>query len=95
MLKVNQSLQAQFIKKLAGTDSEADENQILALNACAIALEQITQGLERDRKRATSLLDLIFSKFHRKVQSQFQGIYLWGSVGRGKTVMMDAVLDAA
>ena len=41
MLKVNQSLQAQFIKKLAGADSEADENQILALNACAIALEQI------------------------------------------------------
>ena len=93
MLKVNQSLQAQFIKKLAGADSEADENQILALSACAIALEQITQGLERDRRRAANPLDLIFSKFHRKVQSQFQGIYLWGSVGRGKTVIMDAVLD--
>ncbi|RZO22461.1 MAG: cell division protein ZapE [Candidatus Thioglobus sp.] len=93
MLKVNQSLRAQFLEKLTGTNSEADENQILALNACAGALEQITQGLERGRKRDASLLDLIRSKFHRKVQSQFQGIYLWGSVGRGKTVMMDAVLD--
>lgn len=92
-MKVNQSLRAQFLEKLTGTNSEADENQILALNACAGALEQITQGLERGRKRDASLLDLIRSKFHRKVQSQFQGIYLWGSVGRGKTVMMDAVLD--
>ena len=92
-MKVNQSLQAQFIEKLAGANSEADENQILALNACAIALEQITQGLERDRRQAASILGLIFSKFHKTVQSQFQGIYLWGSVGRGKTVMMDAVLD--
>ena len=92
-MKVNQSLRAQFLEKLTGTNSEAAENQILALNACAGALEQITQGLERGRKRDASLLDLIRSKFHRKVQSQFQGIYLWGSVGRGKTVMMDAVLD--
>lgn len=92
-MKVNQSLRAQFLEKLTGTNSEADENQILALNACAGALEQITQGLERGGKRDASLLDLIRSKFHRKVQSQFQGIYLWGSVGRGKTVMMDAVLD--
>ena len=92
-MKVNQSLRAQFLEKLTGTNSEADENQILALNACAGALEQITQGLERGRKRDASLLDLVRSKFHRKVQSQFQGIYLWGSVGRGKTVMMDAVLD--
>ncbi|MCP4950570.1 MAG: cell division protein ZapE [Proteobacteria bacterium] len=92
-MKVNQSLQAQFIEKLAGANSEADEGQILALNACAIALEQITQGLERDKRQAASILNQFFSKFHKKVQSQFQGIYFWGSVGRGKTVMMDAVLD--
>ena len=58
------------------------------------ALDRLIQDLQR-RKRAskTSALGWLFKR--RDEPEQTRGLYIWGSVGRGKTMLMDLFHEAA
>jgi cell division protein ZapE len=69
---------------------ERDSAQVAAVRA----LDGIVQELGR-RKRASkgSALGWLFKK--KDEPEQVRGLYLWGSVGRGKTMLMDLFHEAA
>ncbi len=69
---------------------ERDPAQVAALRA----LDGIVQELSR-RKRASksSALGWLFKK--KDQPEPVRGLYLWGSVGRGKTMLMDLFHEAA
>ncbi|MFD0936901.1 cell division protein ZapE [Methylobacterium trifolii] len=58
------------------------------------ALDRLVQDLER-RRRATkgSALGWLFGR--KEAGAPTKGLYIWGSVGRGKTMLMDLFFDAA
>lgn len=70
-------------------DLAADSNQ----RALADALDALAWALEaRSRAKRTGLLR---RWFRRGAEAPPPGLYIWGAVGRGKTLLMDLFFDAA
>jgi len=79
------SLQDIYNRHIAEGLLKADDAQIAALPA----LEDIRQHLEAAKTRKRGILGGLFHK-PEEVPS---GLYLWGGVGRGKSMLMDLFVD--
>jgi len=87
------SLQQNFIGRLGRSGAEPDAHQHRALTACTELVQRIDRSLaESAASRLWGLIPLRWLR--RKPANGFTGLYLWGSVGRGKTLMMDTLLEA-
>ena len=87
------SLQQNFIGRLGRSGAEPDAHQQRALNACTELVQRIDRSLaESAASRLWGLIPLRWLR--RKPANGVTGLYLWGSVGRGKTLMMDTLLEA-
>jgi cell division protein ZapE len=87
---VSLSLLDRYSALLTRGSLERDDGQAFVLNK----LEQLRQSLattSASRKSGS------FGRFFRTKTAQLQplGLYIWGSVGRGKTMLMDLFFDAA
>ena len=75
---------------IAGGAIERDPAQAVLVRA----LDRLVQDLERRRRASKgSALGWLFQRKHEPEQTR--GLYIWGSVGRGKTMLMDLFHDAA
>ena len=87
------SLHQNFIGRLGRSGAEPDAHQQRALNACTELVHRLDQRSAGSASRR--LWDLIPLRWlRRKPANGVTGLYLWGSVGRGKTLMMDTLLEA-
>lgn len=71
--------------RIARGDLERDQAQLAVLER----LQQLADTLEADEKRGVPGLG-----WFRRQRSPVKGLYLWGSVGRGKTMLMDLFYEA-
>ncbi len=62
-----------------------------AQEACLPGLEDIREHLDAAPKRKRGILGGLF---HSKPEEVPQGLYLWGGVGRGKSMLMDLFVDS-
>ena len=86
------ALNDKFLSRLAPVNAAADAAQRAALETCAgVATDIIEHFGQTSRPRP---LRRLMGRLRAEPEPVVRGIYLWGSVGRGKTVMMDAVMDA-
>ena len=91
--RADESLSATFIGRLSRVGAEPDWHQQQALKACARLADRLNQAFAKSSPSAP--WDLARRLRLRKSPiTPFRGIYLWGSVGRGKTLIMDTLLDA-
>jgi cell division protein ZapE len=75
---------SRYQSMLADGRLEPDEAQ----RAIVIGLDRLAERLEAHRlARKTSALGWLFGK--KQPDAPIRGLYLWGSVGRGKTMLMD------
>jgi cell division protein ZapE len=74
-----QSLSALYESKIAAGDLIRDPAQ----EACLPELERLSEALAHPQKRG----------FFRRVETP-KGLYLWGGVGRGKSMLMDLFVEA-
>ncbi|MET0274561.1 MAG: cell division protein ZapE [Phenylobacterium sp.] len=79
------ALQAAYDKRLAAGDIRPDPAQAAGLRAL-VRLEGDLAAAEGDSNRLTAIF--------RKPEGQ-RGVYLWGPVGRGKSMLMDLFFEAA
>lgn len=87
------SLNENFIGRLGRSGAEPDDHQQRALDACAELARRLSQRLAESASRGLwGLISL--QRLRKDPGNAVAGLYLWGSVGRGKTLMMDTLLDA-
>jgi cell division protein ZapE len=73
-----------YQKRLAERELEADAAQ----SALAVRLDALLRELmQRSQKRS------VFSRLFGKEPASPKGLYIWGSVGRGKTMLMDLFFE--
>ncbi|WP_343232334.1 cell division protein ZapE [Microvirga terricola] len=83
-----QSITARYDALVAAGAIERDPAQVVLLRQ----LETLADSLRGFRlARKTNVLGWFFSKRHPHVP---KGLYVWGSVGRGKTMLMDLFFEA-
>jgi cell division protein ZapE len=83
------SVAARYESLIASGAIERDPAQVAVVRQ----LDHLAQALGELRlARKSSALGWLFGK--RKPPSPPQGLYIWGSVGRGKTMLMDLFFDA-
>jgi|TARA_B100000315_G_scaffold257796_1_gene307860 cell division protein ZapE len=89
----DESLSATFIGRLARTDADPDQHQQQALKTCASLADRLNQAFaESSPKVPWGLARRL--RLRKNPITPIRGIYLWGSVGRGKTLIMDTLLEA-
>lgn len=84
---MRQTLTEIYETRVAAGDLRADPAQ----HAILPLLEQIRSGLEAAPVRKRGLLGGLFGK---AAEPAGKGLYLWGGVGRGKSMLMDLFTDA-
>lgn len=74
--------------KVDSGELDADPNQLAAVTLLQSVYDELLQHpLPHPRARQTGLLSRIFRSSNTPVK--VQGVYLWGGVGRGKTMLTD------
>lgn len=73
--------------QIASGELRSDANQLIAVNALQSLYEAL--GKERGNKR------ILGSFFKSKPEAGPKGLYLWGGVGRGKSMLMDLFFETA
>ena len=84
-------LSATFIEQLGRDGVKPDVYQQRVLEICASLADDLSQSFGQPRE-AWSLTRLL--RVRKTPRNTVRGLYLWGSVGRGKTLIMDTLLDA-
>ncbi|MEQ1687187.1 MAG: cell division protein ZapE [Sphingopyxis sp.] len=79
------SVLARYDALVVAGELRADDEQ----RAAAIRLDQLQQALEATPERGS----LLWRMMGRKAEAP-RGVYLWGGVGRGKTMLMDLFHDS-
>ncbi|MEK6542067.1 MAG: cell division protein ZapE [Pseudomonadota bacterium] len=79
------SVLARYDALVVAGELRADDGQ----RAAAVRLDQLQQELEAIPERGS----ILWRMMGRKVEAP-QGVYLWGGVGRGKTMLMDLFHDS-
>ncbi|MEO0636416.1 MAG: cell division protein ZapE [Pseudomonadota bacterium] len=89
------SVRAQLKAMVASGLLEADAVQEDIAQKLDLVLDEL-QAAETDRTLAskTSALGWLFAK-GKRVRQPVKGLYIWGSVGRGKTMLVDMFFEAA
>ena len=82
-------LSATFIGQLGRDGAKPDAHQQRVLEACASLVDDLSQSFAQP-KGAWSLARL--ARIRKTPRNTVQGLYLWGSVGRGKTLPHRTVL---
>ena len=82
------SVAAAYAETIQTGAIESDPEQLRVISE----LDCLLTRLEAIESANTSLLTRLFGS--RKQQEPFKGLYIWGSVGRGKTMLMDMFFDA-
>lgn len=82
-----QKMQVAYDKLISAGHIELDSNQIKLVKLFDILLD----NLEKKRlSRKSSALGWLFAK---KAPEKIKGLYIWGDVGRGKSMLMDMFFD--
>ena len=82
-----QKMKAAYDKLIASGQLEEDPNQLKLVNL----LDDLLAKLDKKRlSRKSSSLGWLFSK---KPPEPVKGLYIWGDVGRGKSMLMDMFFD--
>jgi len=89
--KAPSSILAKYQQLVASGGLEEDTAQLAVINR----LECVNKDLaERKLANKSSSLGWLFGQ-RRSAWADVQGLYIWGSVGRGKTMLMDLFFDAS
>ncbi len=91
MDSLRESISQSFSKRLPTPNTGPDAEQMQAIRACADLIFPVLTYLEKKSARHSPIRRLT-ARLGRRSKAP-SGIYLWGDVGRGKTVLMDAVFD--
>ena len=83
-------LSATFIGQLGRDGAKPDAHQQRVLEACASLVDDLSQSFAQPKGWSLARL----ARIRKTPRNTVQGLYLWGSVGRGKTLIMDSLLDA-
>ncbi|MFL5145877.1 MAG: AFG1/ZapE family ATPase, partial [Microvirga sp.] len=87
---ISHPVSARYKALVDGGTLERDPGQLAAV----ATLDRLVAALEQSRlARKSSALGWLFGQ--REPAQAPRGVYLWGSVGRGKTMLMDLFYDAA
>jgi cell division protein ZapE len=87
---ISRPVSARYKALVDGGTLERDPGQLAAV----ATLDRLVAALEQNRlARKSSALGWLFGQ--REPAQSPRGVYLWGSVGRGKTMLMDLFYDAA
>jgi cell division protein ZapE len=87
---ISRPVSARYKALVDGGTLERDPAQLAAV----AKLDRLVAALEQNRlARKSSALGWLFGQ--REPAQSPRGVYLWGSVGRGKTMLMDLFYDAA
>ena len=82
-----QKMKAAYEKLVAAGQIELDSNQVKLITL----FDELLAGLEKKRlSRKSSSLGWLFGK---KANDPVKGLYIWGDVGRGKSMLMDMFFD--
>lgn len=84
---------ADFKNRIGKTDAIIDHDQEFALYKCEALSNKIRHHFPIDPNKKKYSLSAI-TRLWKKKSLGINGIYLWGSVGRGKTIMMDTMLNS-
>lgn len=76
--------QAEYRRRVAAGELEPDADQVPAIDA----LERLFRELVRSERREHSLRGRLVRVFRRRTEP-IRGLYIYGHVGRGKTLLMD------
>lgn len=80
-------MQAAYTKLIASGQIESDPNQVKLVKL----FDELLLKLEKKRlSRKSSALGWLFDK---KAPEQIKGLYIWGDVGRGKSMLMDMFFE--
>ena len=80
---------SRYQKDLQETDFYPDEDQLRIVDK----LEQLHQLLATEAETDQTLSSRITGIFAKNKKPSCKGLYIWGSVGRGKTYLMDLFYD--
>lgn len=86
-LTMNESLFDIYSARVAAGNLQSDQGQVIALEALDVVRRAVA-ARPAPRKGLRSLLDW-------STPEPVKGLYLWGGVGRGKSMLMDLFYDAA